>query len=94
MKIKVMPWLDRPETWLKRCGPDSLSDAELLAMVLKQRITTENIINFSNYIMNKTDLQTLVDMSLSELTKTLDNDEINALKIFAMFSLFRRTNRF
>jgi DNA repair protein RadC len=34
MKIKEMPWFNRPGARLKKKGPSSLSDAELLAIVL------------------------------------------------------------
>ena len=51
MKIKELPWYDRPWTRLKKKGVSALSDAELLATVLdrrqrdqKQRSHIENIL--------------------------------------------------
>jgi len=49
MKIKEIPWYNRPGTRLKRKGVGSLSDAELLAIVLSLKKDTINREKFICY---------------------------------------------
>jgi len=51
MKIKDMPWFNRPGARLKRKGVFSLSDAELLAIVLGRGDETENAVDLLNIQM-------------------------------------------
>jgi DNA repair protein RadC len=93
MKIKEMPWFERPGARLKRNGPEGLSDAELLAVVLGRGSREENVIDCSRRVLREQNLQYLAELSLPELRKRFSDDEVKALKVSAMFELFRRTNR-
>jgi DNA repair protein RadC len=92
MKVWEMPWFERPGVRLKRYGVDVLSDAELLAIVLGRGSKEENVIDCSRRVLGEQNLQYLAELSFPELSKEF-SDEVKALKVTAMFELFRRTNR-
>ncbi len=92
MRIREIPWYNRPGIRLKRKGAQSLSDAELLAIVLGRGDKTENAIDMSNRVLGCYNFNKLSDLSICELEKVLKNN-VKALKIQAMFEIFRRTNR-
>jgi len=93
MNIREMPWFERPGARLKRNGPEVLSDAELLAIVLGRGSKEENVIDCSRRVLREQNLNYLAEQSLPELAKTFGDDTVKALKVSAMFELFRRTNR-
>lgn len=93
MKVWEMPWFERPGVRLKRYGVDVLSDAELLAIVLGRGSKEENVIDCSRRVLRDQNLHYLAELSLPELAQEFNNDEVKALKVLAMFELFRRTNR-
>ena len=93
MNIREMPWFERPGARLKRSGPEVLSDAELLAIVLGRGSKEENVIDCSRRVLREQNLHYLAEQSLPELAKTFGDDTVKALKVSAMFELFRRTNR-
>jgi DNA repair protein RadC len=93
MNIREMPWFERPGARLKRSGPEVLSDAELLAIVLGRGSKEENVIDCSRRVLREQNLNYLAEQSLPELAKTFGDDTVKALKVAAMFELFRRTNR-
>lgn len=92
MKIYEIPRFNRPGIRLQRMGADHLSDAELLAIVLGRGNKNENAIDMSHRILKTHNLDKLANLDLTELKKLVDTD-VKALKITAMFELFRRTNR-
>jgi len=93
MNIREMPWFERPGVRLKRNGPEVLSDAKLLAIVLGRGSKKENVIDCSRRVLREQNLNYLAEQSLPELVKTFGDDQVKALKVSAMFELFRRTNR-
>lgn len=92
MKIKEMPWFTRPWTRLKKQGVSSLSDSELLAIVLGRGYQKENAVDLSNRVLKEYNFNKLANLSLPELEKEFKND-IQAMRIQAMFEIFRRTNK-
>jgi len=48
-------------------GPDALSNAELLAIILQKGHKEENVIDMSNRIISKFGLEKLFGLSLKEL---------------------------
>ena len=92
MKISEIPWFDRPWTRLKKKGVSNLSNAELLAVVLQRGNFKENAIDLSYRVLSKHHFNRLTDLSRTELEKEFKND-IQAMRIQAMFEIFRRTNR-
>jgi len=92
MKIKEIPWFDRPWTRLKKKGVSNLSNAELLAIILGRGTKEESAIDLSNRVLAKYHFNKLSELSLSKLEKEFKSD-IQAMRIQAMFEIFRRTNR-
>jgi len=92
MKIKEMPWFNRPGARLRRKGVFSLSDAELLAIVLGRGDKTENAVDLSNRVLASFNFDKLSDLSLAELENEFRNP-VKAMKITAMFEIFRRTSK-
>jgi len=92
MKIRDIPWFDRPWTRLKNKGVSNLSNAELLAVVLGRGNFQENAVDLSHRVLSKHHFNKLSNLSLPELDKEFKND-IQAMKIQAMFEIFRRTSR-
>ena len=92
MKIKEIPWYNRPGIRLKRKGVSSLSDAELIAIVLGRGDKNENAIDMANRVLSGNNFDKLADLSLSELEQEFRNP-VKAMKMVAMFELFRRVNR-
>ena len=92
MKIKDMPWFDRPWTRLKKEGVDKLSHAELLTVILGSGTKKSSSFEIANEVLSKYHFNHLEELSLSELTREI-GDEILAMRIYAMFEMFRRTNR-
>lgn len=92
MKIKEMPFYNRPGVRLKRKGVSALSDSELLAVVLGRGDFTENAVDQANRVLSGFNFDKLASLSLLELEKEFRNS-VKAMKINAMFEIFRRTNR-
>ena len=92
MKIKDIPWYNRPGIRLKRKGVSVLSDAELLAIVLGRGNTQENAIDLSNRVLSNYNFHKLSDLSFHELKNEFKN-QVPAMKIIAMYEILRRTNK-
>ena len=92
MKIKDIPWYNRPGGRLKKKGASHLSDAELLAIILGRGNKEENAIDLSNRVLGNYNFHKLSDLELPELEKEFKN-EVKAMKITAMYEIFKRTNR-
>ena len=77
---------------LKRKGVGILSDAELLAIVIGRGNTKENAVDISNRVIKSFNFDVLSTLSFHEL-KSEFKDQVPAMKILAMFEIFRRTSR-
>tara|TARA_Y100000310_G_C20179374_1_gene577392 strand:+ start:111 stop:551 length:441 start_codon:yes stop_codon:yes gene_type:complete len=88
--MKDIPWWNRPWSRLKKGKP--LNDAELLAVILERGNFKENAIDLSNRLLKKYNFNKLAELSVIEL-KDILKDEVKALKIHAMFEIFKKTNR-
>ncbi len=86
-----MPWWNKPSTRLKKEGVDKLNPAELLSLILWSGNKNENAIDMSNRLLKKYSFAKLSDLSLTELEKEVD--QIKALKIKAMFEIFKITDK-
>ena len=92
MKIKDIPWYNRPGIRLKKKGVSTLSDAELLAVVLGRGNKEENAVDISNRVLKDYNFDKLSNLSFHELNKEFKN-QVPAMKILAMYEIFRRTNK-
>ena len=90
MRIKDIPWYNRPGMRLKKKGASALSDAELFAIVIGRGNRSENAVDLSNRILKSFNFDRLSNLSFHEL-KAEFKDQVPAMKVVAMFEIFRRT---
>ena len=73
MKIKDIPWYDRPGFRLSREGVEKLSNPDLLSILLGNG-TKESVFELSNRLLSKYNLHKLEDLGLEELKKEYKGD--------------------
>lgn len=89
MKIKDLPKDERPRERLVRFGLSALSDAELLALILRTGTKKENVLDLCKHLL-RYNLKELSQLSLNELTKIEGIKTTKASQILACFELGRR----
>jgi DNA repair protein RadC len=94
LKIKDLPLEERPRERLIKQGPKSLSNAELLAIILRTGNKKENVIDLSKRVLNNHNLKSLSRRGVNNLKKTLGIGEAKACQIIACFELGRRLASF
>lgn len=93
IKVIDIPKEERPIEKLLMSGPEILSNAELLAVILRTGTRGENVISLSTRILSEFDgLNGLLDIGISEITSIKGIKNIKASQILAMGELFRRFN--
>ena len=90
MKLKEIPFYNRPRERLKRSGVSVLSDAEVLALVLGSGVRGSNVLDLSNRLL-KQGLRRLSSLSLQEL-QVLKG--VGFAKACQLKALFEFSNRF
>jgi len=94
MKIKDLSSDERPRERLIEHGPKTLSNAELLAIILRQGSKKENVVELSTRLLRKYNLKSLSRLKITTLKKILGIGEAKACQIVACFELSRRLARF
>ena len=92
MLIKEIALDQRPRERLKRHNAESLSDAELLAILVQSGFRGENALDLSNRIISLFGIEKLNSLSLSELMKIKGIGLAKAAKLVAAFELNKRVN--
>ena len=90
MKVKEMPLCSRPRERLLEHGAKSLSDTELLAIILENGTKSESIIELCNKILAMYELSELDNASIAELEMFKGIGRVKAVKIKALCELSRR----
>jgi DNA repair protein RadC len=85
---------ERPSSRLMLKGPASLSNAELLSIILKTGSAAENAINLSQRVLSQYDLKQLSVVDMMQLMKIHGIKLAKAAQIAACFELARRLERF
>lgn len=99
MKIKELPVSERPYEKLELYGEQALSNAELLAIIIKTGTKEETSVAVAqkllklNNNLNKEDLNFLRDLSVEEITKVKGIGKIKAIQIKAVCELATRMNK-
>ena len=99
MKIKDLPEVERPYEKLELYGEKALSNAELLAIVIKNGTKEKTSIEMANEILNlnknqdKGDLNFLRQISIVELTNLKGIGRVKAIQIKAICELATRMNK-
>lgn len=89
MKIKDIPWYDRPGARLTREGVGKLTNSDLLSVLLGKG-KKESVFELSNRLLKKYNLNKLEDLGLKGLQKECKGDIVPALKILSLIELSKR----
>ena len=93
-KLNINQWAaeDRPREKMERLGPEGLSNAELLAILIGSGSTRESAVDLMKRVLNDCgdNLNTLGKMSLNELTAYNGIGEAKAITILAACELGKR----
>lgn len=90
MRIHDIPEEGRPRERFLRQGPEALSDAELLAIILRTGKKGENAIDMSNRLIAEYGLDKLFGCSLKELQKIKGIGPSKAMQILSISELNKR----
>ena len=90
MNIQSLPLHERPREKLLQKGVDSVKDHELLAILLRTRIEGKNVLEVSQSIIQKYQLEKLLQLSLQELMSIKGIGKDKACTILAAFELTKR----
>ncbi len=92
LKISNLSDADRPREKYLSKGPNSLSDAELIAILLRTGSGNESVIDLSKRLLMNcgNSLHNLANMSLTDLMKIHGIGEVKAITIKAAFDLGAR----
>lgn len=90
MKIKDIPKIERPREKLERYGPEKLSTAELLAILLRTGTKDMNVLKLSQKILQKFDNEKIINITIDELKNIHGLGSAKACEIVACFELGKR----
>lgn len=90
MKIKEMSIENRPLERLLLGGAETLSQAELLALVIKTGTKENNVLNICQEVFSKHPLKDIGNVSITELQKIKGIGKIKACQIKAVFEISKR----
>ncbi len=99
LKIKELPISERPYEKLELYGPEMLSNAELLAIIIKTGTKDENSVSIAQKILklnnttDKENLRFLCDISIEEFIKIKGIGRVKAIQLKAIGELTKRISR-
>ncbi|MCW8966808.1 MAG: DNA repair protein RadC [Candidatus Pacearchaeota archaeon] len=94
MKIKNIIKEERPRERLMRHGPETLSSAELLAIILGNGSKKENVLILANRILSEYNFNEISNLKITDLTRIFGIGKVKACKIISCFELGKRANSF
>lgn len=90
VRITDLPPQERPRERLFRLGPAALSNAEILALLLRTGSRGESVIDLARRLFSKLELSRLPGCDAADLTKFGGIKDAKACQIVAAFELARR----
>jgi DNA repair protein RadC len=90
MKMLDIDKNERPRERFIRLGAESLSTAELLAIILRVGTRKENVVLMCQNLISKFPLEKLSELTINELCSINGIGEAKALQIKAIFSIVNR----
>ncbi|MCB9206192.1 MAG: DNA repair protein RadC [Ignavibacteriales bacterium] len=90
LKVKDLPFDDRPREKLILKGPQSLSDSELIAILLRTGTKGKSVVELAQMLLNEDNLAILATRSVESFTKSNGIGKDKAATIAAAFELARR----
>lgn len=94
IRICDIPEEERPRNRLISKGPSSLSDAELLSIVLRTGSKMENAINLAQRVLSQYNSKQLSQVNIAQLMKISGIKQSKACQIAACFEMARRLEAF
>ncbi|HII91440.1 MAG TPA: JAB domain-containing protein [Methanosarcina sp.] len=94
VRIQDIPKEERPRERLIRNGPESLSNAELLGIILRTGSREENVVNLCSRILTEYSIKQLSLANVSRLMQVHGVGKAKAAQIAAVFELARRLETF
>ena len=94
--VKCLPESDRPYEKLERNGAYSLTDSELLAVIIKTGTKNRNVVDVARQLVSicgDNGLSGLTELSLDELTQVDGIGRVKAIQLQAVCELSRRLSR-
>ena len=88
--IKNIPISEQPREKLISMGPKSLSDSELLAIILRVGNKEKNVIELSREILEKFSIRDLSEIDYSQIVKFNGIKKAKAAQVIACFEFARR----
>lgn len=89
--LRDIPHEDRPRERMLRCGPESVSHAELLAILLRTGTRNESALHVAHRVLQTAgSLRQLVDLSVAEFTQIKGIGLAKAVQLKAGMELGRR----
>jgi DNA repair protein RadC len=92
--IKDLPQSERPRERLIQHGSGALSEAELLAILLRTGTSRENVVELATRVLKSYNIRELSQVSLAQLREFRGISNAKACQIAACFELARRVNAF
>lgn len=99
MKIKELPLSERPYEKLEKYGAECLSNAELLAIIIKTGTKEESSVGIAQKILNLNrnvntkDLRFLQEISIEEFMQIKGIGKVKAIQLKAICELTKRISR-
>jgi DNA repair protein RadC len=94
LRIKDQPASERPRERLAQCGPDALSPAELVAILIRTGLKGTNAVEIGKQLMSKYEtLAALAQASLEDLQHIKGIGRDKAVTLVAAFTLAQRMAR-
>ena len=100
IKMKELPISERPYEKLELYGPEKLSNAELLAIIIKTGTKEETAIQLAQKILKLNDMEDAKDnltflhnMSISDFTNIKGIGRVKAIQILSVIELAKRINK-
>ena len=91
--IREMPPSERPRERLQRHGAGALSDAELIAILLRTGVKGQSAVQLAQELLKRHSLGELVSVPLEALAKTKGIGRTKAIQLKAGFELAARLDR-
>jgi DNA repair protein RadC len=90
LTIRDLPRIERPREKLIKYGPDKLSNAELLAIILRTGKKGENVLKIAKNIIRRFGTKRLPDLTFKELKTIPGIGTTKGCEIIACFELSKR----
>ena len=98
-KMKALPSLERPYEKLMAYGEDTLSNSELLAIIIKTGTKNKTALDLARQVIELgskediNDLRFLQEISMNELMKINGIGRVKAIELYALGEITKRMSR-